>query len=124
MPWLSGWRETCTRARETAVGQLKQLAAESNDMLMNPQELHQTLSQLIAAESRRSVMIWGPPGVGKSSIVGQVATENDLLLTDLRLSRWLPPICADYRWPMAIDPVGCRLNSFPRKGAAFFSSMN
>ncbi|MGB0582522.1 MAG: AAA family ATPase [Limisphaerales bacterium] len=59
-------------------------------MLMNPQELHQTLSQLIAAESQRSVMIWGPPGVGKSSIVGQVATENDLLLTDLRLSQLAP----------------------------------
>jgi hypothetical protein len=36
------------------------------------------------------VMIWGPPGVGKSQIVAQVAASHDAALVDIRLSQMEP----------------------------------
>lgn len=35
-------------------------------------------------------MIWGAPGIGKSSIVAQVAQENDIDFVDVRLSQLAP----------------------------------
>ncbi|MEH2320851.1 AAA family ATPase [Nostoc sp.] len=35
-------------------------------------------------------MIWGPPGIGKSSIVGQIAQEYDMDFVDVRLSQLAP----------------------------------
>jgi MoxR-like ATPase len=35
-------------------------------------------------------MIWGPPGIGKSSIVGQVASSAGMELVDVRLSQLAP----------------------------------
>ena len=56
----------------------------------SPSALAQSLQSLVAADIRLSVMIWGPPGVGKSSIVAQVAQTNSLALMDLRLSQLAP----------------------------------
>ena len=36
------------------------------------------------------VMLWGPPGVGKSQIVAQVADQHDVALVDIRLSQMEP----------------------------------
>ncbi len=36
------------------------------------------------------VMLWGPPGVGKSQIVAQVADSNNVTIVDLRLSQMEP----------------------------------
>jgi len=36
------------------------------------------------------VMIWGPPGVGKSELVAQVARHHDVPLIDIRLSQLEP----------------------------------
>jgi len=36
------------------------------------------------------VMIWGPPGVGKSQIVAQVAESHDAAIVDIRLSQMEP----------------------------------
>ena len=36
------------------------------------------------------VMIWGPPGVGKSQLVSQVAEKHDRILIDIRLSQMEP----------------------------------
>ena len=36
------------------------------------------------------VMLWGPPGVGKSQIVAQVAERNDVPMIDIRLSQMEP----------------------------------
>lgn len=76
---------------------------------MTPAELRTYLGAIVRRQLRLSVMIWGPPGVGKSSVVAQVARENDLGFIDLRLgqlaptdlrglpvaegkvARWLPP---------------------------------
>jgi len=35
-------------------------------------------------------MLWGPPGIGKSSIVADVAKQHELQLVDLRLSQLAP----------------------------------
>jgi MoxR-like ATPase len=39
---------------------------------------------------RRALMIWGPPGIGKSSVVKQVADEADIDLIDVRISQLAP----------------------------------
>lgn len=57
---------------------------------MTPFELESELSKLLAHRILRSVMIWGPPGVGKSSIVADIASKANLELIDLRLSQLAP----------------------------------
>ncbi len=57
---------------------------------MTPAQLKNVLAQLVEEELRLSVMIWGPPGVGKSSIVAQIAAASQLELVDLRLSQLAP----------------------------------
>ena len=57
---------------------------------MTPNEIKENLSKLIACNLNTAVMLWGPPGVGKSSVVAQVAEENKLELIDLRLSQLAP----------------------------------
>jgi len=70
---------------------------------MTPSELYIELSQMAKQRIRCSVMIWGPPGVGKSSIVEQVATANGMQIIDLRLSQLAP---TDLRGlPVAKDGV-------------------
>ncbi|HEC11709.1 MAG TPA: AAA family ATPase [Acidiferrobacteraceae bacterium] len=36
------------------------------------------------------VMLWGPPGVGKSQMVAQVAAKHQVTVTDIRLSQMEP----------------------------------
>ncbi|CCO24920.1 AAA family ATPase [Maridesulfovibrio hydrothermalis] len=49
---------------------------------MNPKLITKSLHTLI--ESKQPVFLWGPPGVGKSQIVAQVAERLNYKLTDLR----------------------------------------
>ena len=55
-----------------------------------PEALASSLEAIISNDVKLSLMIWGPPGVGKSSIVAQCASENALDLIDLRLSQLAP----------------------------------
>jgi hypothetical protein len=57
---------------------------------MNPSELEHHLSKLLQHSVKTSVMIWGPPGIGKSSIVESVTKNHELELVDLRLSQLAP----------------------------------
>lgn len=57
---------------------------------MTPGELKKTLQRLVAEQLHLSVMIWGPPGIGKSSVVAQVAQANEMDFVDLRLSQLAP----------------------------------
>jgi MoxR-like ATPase len=57
---------------------------------MTPTDLFAYLSTLTRRRLRLSVMIWGPPGVGKSSVVAQVAREGGLGFIDLRLGQLAP----------------------------------
>jgi len=51
---------------------------------MQAKELTQTLHSLV--ESNIATFIWGAPGIGKSSIVKQIARERGIDFIDLRLS--------------------------------------
>jgi hypothetical protein len=51
---------------------------------MNPQNTKRSLKYL--CEKKVPVFLWGPPGIGKSSIVAQIAKEQDIAFVDLRLS--------------------------------------
>jgi hypothetical protein len=46
--------------------------------------------EVIEAEMGTSMFIWGPPGIGKSAIIHQIAKRNDLSLIDIRLSQMDP----------------------------------
>lgn len=52
---------------------------------MRPSAVSKTLNYLIDAQ--QPGMLWGPPGVGKSSVIRQVATARGIGLIDLRLSQ-------------------------------------
>jgi len=49
---------------------------------MKPRELQSFLQ--IVIDTKEPLFIWGPPGIGKSAIVKQVAQKNGLELIDLR----------------------------------------
>ena len=57
---------------------------------MNPTELKIYLNRLVSQDIKISTMIWGAPGIGKSSIVAEVARESDLNFVDVRLSQLAP----------------------------------
>lgn len=60
---------------------------------MRPAHLISVLDRefLSAREGHHTpVMLWGPPGVGKSDIVAQVAAKNGVPLLDIRLSQMEP----------------------------------
>ncbi len=73
---------------------------------MTPLDLNDFLERLVNNEVRLSTMIWGPAGIGKSSIVAQVARKHALEFVDVRLSQLAPsdlrglPVPADgvSRW--------------------------
>ena len=68
---------------------------------MNPKQLISHLSTLIDADQKIPLFIWGPPGIGKSSIVSAIAQERGLEVVDLRLGQ-IPP--ADLRGlPCVVD---------------------
>jgi ATPase family associated with various cellular activities (AAA) len=57
---------------------------------MHPHDLKTYLDCLIANNLKLSTMIWGAPGIGKSSIVRQVAIAHQLEFIDIRLSQLAP----------------------------------
>jgi AAA domain (dynein-related subfamily) len=70
---------------------------------MNPKDLKTYLDHLITHDLKISTMIWGAPGIGKSSIVSQVAAVHQLEFIDIRLSQLAP---TDLRGlPVAEDGV-------------------
>jgi AAA domain (dynein-related subfamily) len=70
---------------------------------MNPNALKTYLDRLIKKDLLLSTMIWGPPGIGKSSIVAQLAKVNQLEFIDVRLSQLAP---TDLRGlPVALEGI-------------------
>jgi MoxR-like ATPase len=57
---------------------------------MKPSELAAFLDLVVRKQLKLSTMIWGPPGIGKSSIVAQAARSHGLAFIDLRLSQLAP----------------------------------
>jgi MoxR-like ATPase len=71
---------------------------------LTPSELAQYLNALVTQALPLSTMIWGPPGVGKSSVVAQVAAAHGLGFVDVRLSQLAP---TDLRGlPVAFETAG------------------
>ena len=85
-------------------------------------KLREFLSVLVAKEVSLSTMIWGPPGVGKSSVIAQVAAGAKISLIDLRLSQFAPTDLRGLPVPIAGDQPeqGCsvwyRPEFLPRGG--------
>ncbi len=44
----------------------------------------------IAMQKKRPIFLWGPPGIGKSEIVAQIADSMNAPVIDVRLSLWEP----------------------------------
>jgi hypothetical protein len=57
---------------------------------MTPEALTNFLDKLVKHRLMFSTMIWGAPGIGKSSIVDQTAKAHDMEIIDLRLSQLAP----------------------------------
>jgi len=57
---------------------------------MTPIEIDEYLRTVINNKILQSIMIWGAPGIGKSSIVNDIANDSKLQLIDLRLSQLAP----------------------------------
>ena len=60
---------------------------------MRPAHLSQVLDkefQSTAEGHHTPVMLWGPPGVGKSQIIAQVAEKQSVPIIDIRLSQMEP----------------------------------
>ena len=57
---------------------------------MNAKELSDSLFKVLAIEPKIPMCIWGPPGIGKSMILHQVAEVLELEVIDLRLAQ-IPP---------------------------------
>ena len=86
----------------------------------------------VAFATKRAVFIWGPPGIGKSSVVQQVSQENGYDFVDVRLSQMAPE---DIRGVPVIHDMGSEKTVrwtlpyfFPRdpnsKVVLFFDEMN
>ena len=57
---------------------------------MTPADLGRYLSAIVTGRVPHAVMIWGPAGIGKSSIVAQCARRHGLEFVDVRLSQLAP----------------------------------
>lgn len=57
---------------------------------MGPRELTEYLLCILEHDIRHSVMLWGKPGIGKSSIVRQLTVSAGLGFVDVRLSQIMP----------------------------------
>lgn len=89
-------------------------------------QLSNYLEKLIDHKIYSSLMLWGAPGIGKSSLVAQVAKSMDLELIDVRISQLAPtdlrglPVVSDDRssWvPPEFLPKG-------GKGILFLDEIN
>ncbi len=60
---------------------------------MRPAQIHRALNREFESTEHgyhTPVMLWGPPGIGKSQLVGQIAAEHDVNVIDIRLSQMEP----------------------------------
>lgn len=58
--------------------------------VVNVKELTEQINKIIQSNINISTMIWGPPGLGKSSAFRQAAKENNMVFIDVRISQLAP----------------------------------
>jgi hypothetical protein len=92
---------------------------------MKPSRVAEVLRQLLV--QRWPIFIWGPPGVGKSSVVAEVAAQGDYDVVDIRAPLLDP---TDLRGIPTIQNGSAKwcppsfLPSEERKGILFFDELN
>ena len=59
-----------------------------NNITLNPTEIKEAIYDCF--EVRQPVMIWGPPGIGKSEIIHEIGKETNRRVIDIRLALWEP----------------------------------
>lgn len=59
-------------------------------LTVNVSEASKHLNSIIRGGLKTSVMMWGAPGIGKSSVVNKVAKDNEMEVIDVRLSQLAP----------------------------------
>ncbi len=96
------------------------------DYVITPSALKHQLSIILENTIKHSVMIWGAPGIGKSSIVNQLCKSFELDFVDVRLSQLMP---SDLRGLPAPEQGITRWNPpafLPRegKGVLFMDELN
>jgi len=75
------------------------------------------------------VMLWGPPGVGKSQIIAQIADRHDVQVIDIRLSQMEPsdlrgiPFRADEKVEWAIPAILPDASRHGEKGILFLDEI-
>ena len=89
---------------------------------MKPSKLYEALDALIG--ERVPLHIWGPCGVGKSEIVGQVAGDLDYEFLDVRAVQLDPVDLRGLPRIAPIRPSGTRPNSCPHLAKASAFSMS
>lgn len=74
-------------------------------------KIQSDFKKIISSGLKRSIFLWGPPGIGKSSIVGKIAEDLNLEMIDLRISQLSP---TDLRGLPYIDEsyLNCKLARF------------
>lgn len=63
-------------------------AANTENRTVTPNEAKRSIRKCV--KIKRPVFMWGPPGIGKSEIVAQIAEEQNRPVIDVRLSLWEP----------------------------------
>tara|TARA_Y100000992_G_scaffold302687_1_gene278385 strand:- start:6299 stop:7306 length:1008 start_codon:yes stop_codon:yes gene_type:complete len=89
-------------------------------------KLEDYLAKLTKANVMDSVMIWGAPGIGKSSVVSAVANKNNLEFIDIRLSQLAPTDIRGLPEPRDGISYWCPPEFLPQsgKGILFFDEVN
>ena len=97
-------------------------------MKMTPSQIVAALTTLLSI--RQPVFLWGPPGVGKSQVVAQVAEQRGIALRDIR-AVLLDPV--DLRGLPRITPEGASVwcppaflpgKTDPEEGILFLDELN
>ena len=89
-------------------------------------KLEDYLVKITKAKVMDSVMIWGAPGIGKSSVVSTVAKKNKLDFIDLRLSQLAPTDIRGLPEPRDGISYWCPPEFLPQSGSGilFFDEVN
>jgi len=76
------------------------------------------------------VMLWGPPGVGKSQIIAEIAAKHDVKVIDIRLSQMEPsdlrgiPFRSDNQVDWAVPSILPDIGRHGEKGILFLDEIN
>ncbi len=95
---------------------------------MNPQSTKRAISHL--TKRKVPIFLWGPPGIGKSSIIAQIAREQNIACIDLRLSLLDPTDLRGIPFFNANDnsavwaPASFLPNGKEEKGILFLDELN